>query len=218
LCYAVGIEYERVTRHHFIFDIGLEYGITRHKVNVVQDFSDFDTAASNLSDYSFDRKLDLKFHYLSPRLLIGYQYPITHDWSLVGKVGLSVSLFLDGYNGPSQPYVIDYTRDNGTAVNATFMSETISIGDSKNHGGSRFFSFPLHTYECYIGVEHSVKRRWIKKLAIGLEGTRAIRWNDPPGIIQISSLGNVYNSQDNIDSYRDRNFSLGLRLSLGLWK
>lgn len=82
---AIGLDFERTTKHNIIFDIGLDYGIQTHDLYENCDLSNFDADAPMLKDVTWSNNIRVTTHYISPRILIGYKKQLSKDFALIGK-------------------------------------------------------------------------------------------------------------------------------------
>jgi len=145
--------------------------------------------------------------------MLGYQYKLSSKWSLVGKVGISSAIYLNGEQ-PSSSTIVFYNTDNGDARGSGITSQTVVLG--KPPGFSVSPRYRLDTYECYLGIMRGIHLKWLKKLSAGIEFTRA-RQKEGDGIIEVNSFAHYGQTINNIDDYHNKNISVGLRIGLNLW-
>jgi len=222
--YDYGLQYERITRYGLSLSFGLQYGVRPYNISVSQDMSGFDpNAVSGLKGAKFTNTTQLSVNYLSYRLMVGYRKQLNKSIAVTAKVGVALKNFYDGI-WENRAYFIRYIDDSGVRVTAQFAEIEKEIGRDKSFKksgviGRNRFPKGVYTYELYIGIEKQINKAIIKNMSIGIEANR--NWwlwlND--GEITVRSSPTINSRTDlGYDSFYDRNISIGLRLSVGLWK
>ena len=209
------LQYERVTRYGLILGVGVNYGIRRFDVAVVQDLSTFDAdAVNNLRDQFYYHRFQTSVNYWGPRLSVGYKKQLNKHWAASARVGISQKLYFDGLwesgNGFAQYFTDDHSEERSVQV----VYSEIHIG---REGKSRQMLFPAKaaTYDVYLGIDRHIDGSWLSNISAGVEMSR--------------HLGKLYDGEMNFwsngsyplqtdfskDVFYDRNISLGLRVSVG---
>ncbi len=217
--YDCGLQYERITRYGLSLSFGMQYGVRRYDVSVYQDMSVFDpNAVSGLKGAIFTNSTKLSVSYLGYRLMVGYRRQLNKSIAVTVKAGVALKNFYDGI-WEDRTYFIRYVDDSGVYVTAQFADIEKNIGRDNSVKRKRL-NFPNGpgTFELYIGAEREINGTIIKRISIGIEANR--NWwlwlND--GEMTVSSsqtLGQFYSVRGH---FYDRNISIGLRLSVGLWR
>jgi hypothetical protein len=217
---AVGLEYERTTSYGLIYAIGVDYGVQPHDITLHYDFTDYDPAAKkNLAGYTFESEVKVKTRYFAPRIMVGYSYRILNNLSLIGKVGLDWGYYLDEYSAHDQATNITYATDDSTELRlSNVANSTVHLGDNSDKSGSgRRFSNKISSLDLYLGVSKDMHLKYLHSLAIGVSATRCMI--KEPGQFAIeghkSHWGDITTEYD---YYWNRNISLGIRVTTGLWK
>lgn len=212
---AVGLDFERTTKYNVIFNVGLDYGIQTHDFVEHYDLTNFDPEVPEFNGMTWENNIKIRTHYISPRILVGYNYKINSDLALVGKCGLSWALYFDGYEDYKENWLM-YSVDSSHGHIALAAVENIKLGDDKkdNHN---YFDAPIPSFEFYLGVERSVKMGHIKRFSAGIMATRAGNKNYNGQFVQFNTMKNIDDVAGGSDWYRNHNIAIGLKLGVGLW-
>jgi hypothetical protein len=216
-CHYWGLQYERVTAYGLVYGGGLQYGRRNYVMSLAQEMRGFDPEYKyNDMDYRFSGgTVYSNIRFWGGRIFVGYKKSIRENWSVLTKLGLAEKLFISGFVA-NYPLEIEYTTvSERTKVVPAYLLTTMYGGQ-----GPGRFKAPnaLLSYECYLGVEHEYKMRYLKNLSIGIEGARGVQmWNHHDAGILYSSP-TIDQLRARKETFIDRNISLGLRVAVGLWK
>lgn len=214
--YTIGAEIERKSRTGFLLNIGLLYGVRWHNITMgYEDLSFFDKGvAEELKKLETQKTYRGTSSYVKIRLMAGYIIPlkIAHGCNLEVKAGVSIRTYMTDLTA-------DYYRGIQFERNDTIYIS--SIGSGYAHFGSRDrFQSWWKTAEGYIGFRKELDTKYLKHISVGLEFTKAIFFNGPSNNFDAymdSYSLNTGASPISTDEYISRDFSIGLRLSVGLW-
>lgn len=217
-CWSLG--YERVTHSGLSLSAELQYGVRRYTISLTQNMTNFDPEASkNLNNllYNFG-EYGTKINYWGPKLMIGYRKQITHKWFATAKVGFAIKLFYSCDWTEFTGKDLEYDKDNGQSQYLSIAVMNLKFG--RESPGRDKISFPvsLPTYECYIGLERLLNFRFLKNIAIGLEGSRGFYMWNRHEVVVIHSSPTINQIGASRDVFIDRNIAYGLHISLGMWK
>ncbi len=222
---SIAVQIERVTRDGLILSLGLGYGVRRYDIDYKKDFTNFDPdAVDNLKQKTFSQNFSETVNYLKPRLMVGYQCSVGRNWIAGFKAGLSEMLFFDGiwdnYSANTQ-----YETDDGSiSKNVQFMYAERYFGRQDVIKGSgkllqvKLFPQKILLYEFYAGISREFDKPWIRNVSIGIEGTRGVRMWDNIAAMSVQSSQTIDKGLESEEVYLDRNISLGVRLSVGIWR
>jgi hypothetical protein len=215
--YTVGAEIERKSKTGFLLNLGMQYGVKWHSITMgYQSLSFFDPSIADALD-----KLGPQIEYYSGtssylklRLMAGYVIPskILNGCNIEVKAGISIRTYLTEYTG-------EYYRGLQFIKNDTiFISE---VGNGYAHfGDNNLFQSWGKTAEGYIGLRKELNTQYLKNISIGLEFTRNIFFKGQSDArdVYVNSYY-IYGGSRPIssDRYSAKDFSIGLRLSAGLW-
>jgi hypothetical protein len=155
--------------------------------------------------------------YFKFRLMAGYVLPfeVLHNCHIEVKAGLSVKHCRKRLQG-------EYFRGIALLKNDTVYQAVVGEGSfwfgSKSSEEVRTFSA-----EWYIGLSKSLNTRFIKNINVGIEMTRALNFDKTYGNAGYANMDTYrlydkYPSQPySQDRYIAKDFSIGLKLSVGLW-
>lgn len=191
-------------------------------MNVTQYLADFDALATqNLKNEILQTPLlQFRMRYNTPALLIGYRRQLKPHWSLSAKVGLAIRIFQE--SALSDEVTADhivYKNDNNIKrilANATMVYMQYGRRDSSRDKFGLKGALPY--YEIYLGIDRQFDLIALKSLSLGIEATRSFQgWKREPAVIVLSSP-TIDQPRASRDVFIDRNISIGVRVSLGLWK
>jgi hypothetical protein len=226
--YSAGLDFERVTRHGLVFNAGVRYGIHKHNFNVIRDYSNFDPEATiALKGRVSTGNVAFTLPFVSPHIMTGYRRALNSDWAITVKGGFSLQYYFGEYQGDPNIYDLRYTTDDQTQERNTtgtkylfhFSQKTPTLYKSTQIEGT-FFNRYLFSYQVYLGTEKQLNKKWIKNVSAGLEFSRLVFGVFPADYTNgwyVTSY-TTYMGRPGTDWYIDRNVSVGLRFSVGLWK
>lgn len=220
--YYLAVQYERITRHNIIYGVEFRNGIRKYILNVRQDISDFDPLA--VKDLK-DKFVDIRTHHLqraynTGTCFIGYRWHYKRKWTFSAKAGFAIRVFQESaISDETVTNNIVYKTDNNAKralVNATMV--TMQYGRRDSSRGKFGLKGALPYYEVYLGADRQFDLVALKSLSIGIEATRSFQgWKREPAVIVLSSP-TIDQPRASRDVFIDRNISIGVRVSLGLWK
>jgi hypothetical protein len=155
---------------------------------------------------------------------VGYRRVVVKNWAATVKLGIAEKRFYDRSWSYTETY-LSYDTDDGNVskiVGITYsemkFGRQIAIS---SHGrifqGHRFPNKLLY-YEFYIGIERDFNMAWVKNISIGLEGNRNLWIWDESSSMYIWTSPSIKELAASKEYFIDRNMSLGVRLSVGLWR
>jgi hypothetical protein len=216
--YNVGLNYERVTRSGLLFNAGLQYGLQRHNVDFFVDLSNFDaTAARNLRGAALNKNISCNIQYAALQLMVGYIKELTPQWSVTGKAGFMLGKTYTSGRRETLINDIQYI-DDIDPLKSTIARVTVTdvlLGARKNE-----WSWAPSTLEFYVGAVRTVNVRWLKSVALGLEGSFS-PFAGSGDFLMIKTRNSVLinnNADVSVDKYYNRSRAIGIRLGLGLWQ
>jgi hypothetical protein len=216
--YNVGLNYERVTRSGLLFNAGLQYGLQRHNVDFFVDLANFDaTAARNLRGAALNKNISCNVQYAALQLMVGYIKEITPKWSVTGKAGFMLGkMYTSGMHETiinNIQYVDDIDPLKSTIARVAVTE--VLLGARKKE-----WSWAPSTLEFYVGAVRAVNVRWLKSVALGVEGSFSpFNAENSGDFIQLKTRNSVLINSDkdvSIDKYYNRSRAIGIRLGLGL--
>lgn len=218
--YTIGTEIERRGKNGFILNAGFQYGVRHYSLDMGYENISFflpeaaeqlNTLGPQIEHYSGSAS------YFKFRLMAGYVIPfkVMHNCHIEVKAGLSVRLWQTIFEG-------SYYRGITLVKNDSIFQSV--IGD----GSFRFGSTPsaqsfTYSAEWYIGLCKSVNTRFCKNINVGIEMTRAINFDKTYGNTGYANMDTyrLYDKYPTNPYSQDRliakDFSIGLKLSVGLW-
>jgi hypothetical protein len=234
------LEYRRTTRSGWIYGGGLQTGKRKYDVGIYYDLANFDPRAKvSLANAIYQRRIIAKVRYWEPRFFTGYRYPLNSKWAIIAMGGLSFRIFTSGEEERNRTKIIEYKLDN---MNATWTTDLIqddyffgSFPAKFGSPGARFLgaiaSYNIYTSaDFYFGIQRKLNYNWLKTIEFGFEIDRRVTSKSRKSSEHASTkspemrvyLKPEYSIKDETlfskDKFYDRNVSLGIRLSLGLWK
>jgi hypothetical protein len=215
--YVAGLEYERVTKGGIMMNIGLQYGRQRHDVDVTYKSLDFFDILNQeqLSQMRNGNNYSANVGYVGMKFMLGYRWvlPSTFlkNWGLEAKAGFSFRVSTT-QSGETIVWRIGY-ESNDTLYLTDFGDDVMSFG-KKSTLGSMAWS---HNADLYLGLNKPVHWGFIKNISLGVFATYGIGG-------KYKGIGSVKSSTFTLrrelisqDEYRSQDFSIGLRLAMGLW-
>jgi hypothetical protein len=214
--YVAGLEYERVTKGGIIMNIGVLYGRQSHDVDVTYKSLEFfdDMNQEQLKQIHNEKNYSANVGYVGMKFMAGYRWTIPNTflkgWALEGKAGFSFRISTtESYENIL--WRIYYKR-NDTLYITQFGQDDASFG-KKSTLGSMAWS---HNADLYLGLNKPVHWGFVKNISAGIAITHAV--GKYKGIGSVQSL--TYNLRQKViseDEYRSQDFSIGLRVVVGLW-
>lgn len=219
--YGFGTSYARVLNGRFLAGFSLDFGGETLRGNIHRDLSnyDLDNARQQLNGFTFDYSLNRTTHFFSPKLFVGIQEPITKTSELQILAGVGEK-FTRRENPAINQFVIQYPYDDGSALNTTeFGYYNTNIKEDKLNLNPFAYNSPL--------LSASLELRIIQKMVSlqnhfsffgGVIVERGIGiTNSGPRYIQINSRASVDDVYGNYDWYSARNFSIGIKIGVGIF-
>lgn len=216
--YIAGLEYERITKGGIIMNVGLVYGRQSHDVDVTYKSLDFfdDMNQEQLRQIHDEKNYSGNVGYVGMKFMAGYRWIIPGSflkgWALEGKAGFSFHISTTQSNG-NILWRIYYER-NDTLYITQFGSDAASFGKKSTFFGDMAWS---HNADLYLGLNKPVHWGFVKNISFGISATYGIG-GKYKGIGYVGSV--TYNLRQKAiseDEYRSQDFSIGLRLAVGLW-
>ncbi|MBX2906420.1 MAG: hypothetical protein KF744_10310 [Taibaiella sp.] len=210
--YNFGLQFERRTRNNLLLSADVQYGVRKYDVQIEQNMTGYDPVAEvNLRNFIYRESITASVNYLSFRILAGRYFALKNNWGISAKAGMSVRGFLNGDHRVTGGF-IDYRWDNG------ITSTTSQVSIIKRQFGLGGTSNTLAPIEIYFGVQRTFDRSVVKNISFGIEASRNIFKGQNPEVV-VHSTTEIYGPPiGSKDEFTDRNFSLGIRLSVGLWR
>ena len=230
------IEYRRTTRSGWIYGGGLQTGMRKYDIGIYRNLSNFDPQAKeSLAGAIYQRRIIANVRYFEPRIFTGYHYPLNAKWAVSVMAGMSFRFFTSGVEEYNRTKFISYKLDNSNiTIETPFIQEDYDFGRSPlGYVGGKLFKrnyITEHAFnvDLYIGIQRKVNYKWLKTIEVGLEADHRIdnkSWktldNIPTSAMLVWLRPDISVTDENNfskDQFYDRNISLGIRLSLGLWK
>jgi hypothetical protein len=216
--YSYGLQYEITRRSGFLYGLGIDGGVRRYNITILQDISNFDPlAVNNLKGKYYSDTISISYNYFGGRLYAGYKININPNLRATLKIGLSFKFFTDGLSEDNNSDYIDYTLDS--IKNGVKNSFNVYCIDNQKQFGS-YFS-PTNAYEIYIGTEYIVNNKYIKCVSAGLEFGRnwSLKANYTENLYfrTYETLKDFRNSTNvQVEKFWDQNIVMGLRFGVGI--
>lgn len=218
-----GVEYQYTGKKGLVLSIGMQSGVQSHKVRVRYNLGYVNEANPIYKDVFFDTSYSGRVNYTTLRFMAGYclrnPFKFAPGWDIEGKAGIALRFYKKTDYAFHRWSIVMQTAPDTIEIR-DIGDETVLWGRGGIYGGS---SLNL-AGDFYIGVNKNVNWSVIRSLAIGIEGTMALRGGtsgyiredlaqpdpDNPGIKKTYS----------ISEYAPRDFALGLRMTVGFgyWK
>jgi hypothetical protein len=210
--YNFGLQFERRTRNNLLLSADVQYGRRKYDVQIDQNMTGYDPVAIvNLTNLYYRESITASVNYLSFRIMAGRYFEINNKWGVAAKAGMSVRGFLNGDHRVTGGF-IDYRWDND------ITSTTSQVSIIKRQFGLGGTSNTLAPVEVYIGLQRTFDSSVVKNISFGIEASRNVFKGQNPEVV-VHSTTEIYGPPiGSKDEFTDRNFSLGIRLSVGLWR
>lgn len=217
--YLVSIGYERVTRYGLIINAGLHYGRQSHDVDVsYQSFSFFDSINHEYLDtLRYKSNYSGNVGYLGFNFMLGYQWQMLgimdKRWKMEAKLGFSSRILItDSYTDKATALV--YPRSDTMTYILPFTDATALFGNTPT-SDSRTYYFNA---DLYLGLKKEFEKGILKNISLGIWATHS-GWYGRRGATGFVSVRtqNFARQYISFDEYRSQDFSLGLRMAVGLW-
>jgi len=210
--YNFGLQFERRTRSNLLLSADVQYGRRKYDVQIAQNMTGYDpVAVIDLSNLYYRESITASVNYLSFRIMGGRYFAVNNKWGIAAKAGISVRGFLSGDHRVTGGF-IDYQLDNG------ITSATSQVSVIKRQFGLGGTSNTLAPVEIYIGLQRTFDSSVVKNISFGIEANRNVFKGQNPELV-VHSTTEIYGPPiGSKDEFTDRNFSLGIRLSVGLWR
>jgi len=217
LGYNLGLDYERITRQGIILNVGFHYGKQKHTVDVnYKGLAFFDPSeAAYLNQFNLSRNFKGTMGYIGMKFMAGYQWQIPRTilkhWQLEAKAGFALRLSISG-GSDSQIWSVQYQKEDSTFI-GWLADGAANFG---NERGLASLSWS-HNAEVYLGLSKPINYSFIKNLSVGVCATYGIgkKYRGIGDVLATSY--NYHGERISEDEYRTQDFSLGIRLALGLW-
>jgi hypothetical protein len=217
--YTLGAELERKGKHGLILNAAIQYGKQSHDITMgYQSLSFFDPSVADqltalgpvIKDYKASSA------YINFRFMVGYEAPFTilNGCKIDIKAGVSTRFYVKGYS--ISPTLQIQLLKNDTLFVSDASEQNIRLGSTSTS--------PLswnQDAEFYIGLCKNINGKFIKNFNVGIEVTRGLMINGESGSgsAYVESINLYKQTTDfvSVDKYEAKDFSIGLRLAIGLW-
>lgn len=216
--YDFSLEYDRTTKYNLILGIGLDYGQLSHNIDIIQPLDNFDPeAAEAFKGLKYSGNVSATTKYFAPKLVIGYKYPISKNFSLNAKVGLRRTIFLNGYRVYNYGIYVRYLPDSGEPYRESIPNTAFYYfgNDKSQPSASKLFPWNQwnNNWEFYFGASKKIDKLWIKSVDFG------INFKETFGKINSPSLTDEHITRYGEETYQlsyyyERNIAFGLVLGV----
>lgn len=220
--YSFGLSYCRVIKNKFLIGISYEFGGETLRGNVRRDLTNFDSenAPERLKGFTFNYNIDVNTHFFYPRLLFGFQQPVSKTSSFQVLAGFGEK-FTKRKNPSTNQFVIEYANDIGSELyTKEFGYITTNITGDKLNVNPFNYKEPLLSASLEVRLVHVLKvYRNIGFLAgIVIEhGVNMEQHRQDSRFIIVNSRKNVDDKPGYYNNYGGRNFSIGIKLGIGVF-
>jgi len=214
---SVSLGYSRVTKYGLIIMVGAGLCTRDHDIYIVKSIQDYDPAS--LTDDNVGTKLKFKMKSIDPEVMIGYRKAINNDYALIFKTGLIQKRFLTAERRGEAVISIYPTSNNTYTSKIMYIYEVLMGKPSQTFGVVDEIVYNSLIPQFSMGVECKYNYRYIKYFSIDLDMILMkplIRAHIQE--VEVVSGNNVNTSSVSLSNYIDRFASIGLKVSLGLWK
>lgn len=214
---SVSLGYRRVTKYGLIIILGVGLCTREHDISIAKSIQDYDP--TSFTNYNVNTKLKFKMRSIDPEMMIGYRKVFNKKYELNFKTGVVQKRFLNSYRR-REAVTSTYTNTNNTFINKTIYTYETFIGKPMvpNGGLEKIISYTLLP-QFSIGTEYILYFKYNKYLSIDLNiivMKPLFRTHFQEA--EVISRNNLNTTTVSKSNYIDRFASIGLKVSMGLWK
>lgn len=235
--FNLSIDYHRITPYGLVYGAGASFGQIGHDVTVnYKDFSFFYPKKDNpvvtdsLKSWHADEHVVERLNYLSLHPSVGYRFKLPgsfmNGWDVQADLSCDFVFYLNGLHGGDDIDAV-YTR-NGTTIITPLMGYGYEFGTPHNTIFNHFYSQYFIAYGLNLSLHKEINRGILSDISAGIKVTYSGNGNfhdktRGAGFVgadayDINSFSpNISHGSISHNEYRARDFSVGLKLGVGLW-
>jgi len=214
----IALDFQRTTRYGLIYGFGVEIGKERQNFDLVYPSFDFLDTFSALSNFSFRKSFRNQSNYIGARVTIGYLYPIKTSSGKLFDLDVKLIVTKRFMKGGGD---VSYGSIAGFLSNNTFYG-WYNIADLHGLWGNRGVpNGGLLFTELNLGIRKNMPRLR-RDIYLGIYGSCSEKFYFKAGEARSDinvTNGHYLNGQlqyYDTDYYMGRDFTLGLKLGIGL--
>jgi hypothetical protein len=214
---SISLGYRRVTKYGLIIMVGVGFSTKHHDISLQKNIQDYDP--SSLINQNVNTQLKIRIQSIDPEFMIGYRKVINKKQALIFKTGVVQKRFLTSERQSKSISSIYPISNNNYRFNRMYSYDIYMGMPPKTYGTlDKIISNPL-LFQFSFGVESKCNYKYIKYLSVDMDMIfiKPIIYGNLQEV-QVFSDNNVNTSSVSTSNYIDRFASIGLRVSMGLWK
>jgi len=219
--FTAGFEIERKSKKGFVLNLGLLYSMRHYSLAMGYKNLDFFLPGAAEQLNTLGPQIEYyrgSIPYFKVRFMAGHVLPfrVLNGCNIEIKGGISSRIYIKRKAAKAE-----YYRGIVLIKNDTTYDSVIGEGNF-NFGATTSSQSYAIAFEWYIGLCRNLNTQFLKNINIGIEMTRALTINGRSTIGEGELRSYTLYDQDyskpySYDRYRAKDFSIGLRLSAGLW-
>lgn len=210
--HSFSVGYRRVTKYGLIIMVGIGWSTREHDITIQKNLHDYDPAY--YTNKTFERKLKFKMQSIDPEVMIGYRKAKGNNNALTIKAGVIQKRFTtDEKGGPifysssqlSNGYMLRYDMEIGKPTTPNIWLEKL------------YYYSLLPQFS--MGFEHNYNKKYFKYLSVEMNMIlMKPLYLTHSQEVEVISVDNVATTTVTTSTYIDHFASVGLKVSMGLWK
>jgi hypothetical protein len=208
--FSVG--YRRVTKYGLMIMVGIGLSTREHDITIQKNLKDYDPAYS--SNRPLEINLKFKIRSIDPEVMIGYRKDIGNKNALSIKAGVIQKRFINDQKGGTNFYSTSPLSNN------YMLTYDMEIGKptTPNIWLEKLYYYNLLP-QFSIGFEHNYNKKYFKYLSVEMNMIlMKPLYRTHSQEVEVVSVNNVNTTSVSASNYIDYFASVGLRVSMGLWK
>ena len=210
--HSFSVGYRRVTKDGLIIMVGIGLSTREHDITIQKNLHDYDPAY--YTNKTFERKLKFKMQSIDPEVMIGYRKAMGNNNALTIKAGVIQKRFITDEKGGTSFY------SSSQLSNGYMLRYNIEIGKptTPNVWLEKLYYYSLLP-QFSIGFEHNYNKKFFKYLSVEIN-TILMKplYRTHSQELEVISVDNVTTTTVTTSNYIDHFASVGLKVSMGLWK